>query len=127
MLMDEETFRGAVNEVMSLYQDLCDHHRSNPDESEVLSQMFGTMLGVALDHFLHDIDNVNPYAVNVLFRRTRLSKEQEADLAREGLRPYQKPLTREDLFFAGDTWHDTPLAGTGSVLPCFPLHACLWR
>ncbi len=97
MLMDDDAFARAVDEVVALYQAVCDHHQANPREYEILSGMFGTMLGVALDHFVHDIDAVEVDAVRMMFRRTVLSEERLAELAQAGISPYNRPVTREEL------------------------------
>ena len=95
--MDNVAFSNAVDEVVALYQAICDHHQADPQEREVLSEMFGTMLGVAMDHFVHDIDSVHPDAVKIMFRRTVLTEQRIAELAQEGIQPYNRPVTREEL------------------------------
>jgi len=97
MLMDDNAFAGAVDEVVALYQAVCDHHQANPEEYEILSGMFGTMLGVALDHFVHDIDTVEVDTVRMVLHRTVLSETRLAELAQAGISPYNQPVTREEL------------------------------
>lgn len=120
MSMDDNAFAAAVDEVVGLYTAICDHHQANPGEHEVLSNMFGTMLGVAMDHFIHDIDTVEVDAVRVMFRRTVLSEERIAELARDGISPYNRPVTREELL--QETPGMIPLLLARAVL-CWRFHS----
>lgn len=115
--MENEAFSSAVDEVVALYQAVCDHHQANPQEYEVLSGMFGRMLERALDHFLHDIGSVTMEAVKVMFRRTVLTEERLAELSRDGIQPYNRPVTREEL-----------LAETPGMIPLLLARAVFcWR
>lgn len=117
MTMDVAAFESAVDEVVVLYHAICEYHKANPEERVVISGMFGRMLDVAMDHFLHDIDNVHMDAVKIMLRRTVLTEKRIAELARENINPYNRPVTREEL-----------LAETPGMIPLLLARAVLcWR
>lgn len=95
--MDETQHREAIQEVHGLYMAACQHHEANPDDSEGISRLIDTMLGRSMDLFLGFIDAVTPETSRVVFRRTVLTDERRAELARDGMVPYQRPITLEEL------------------------------
>ena len=97
MLMDDEAFAGAVNEVLDLYQDLCEHHLANPDDRDGVTARCDAVFGAAMAHFLHDIDVITLDAVRLMFSRTVLTDERRIELAAKGIEPYHMPITREEL------------------------------
>jgi len=87
----------AILEVHALYMEACDHDQAHPDDAEGISQRVDIMLGRSMDLFMHDLASVTQDTARVMFRRTWLEDHRVAQLAAEGLVPYNRPITLDEL------------------------------
>lgn len=95
--MDESSHRQACQEVLDLYLEACRYHLDNPDDTEGVTQRVDATMGRSMDLFLWDVESVTPDTTRIMFRRTVLTPERIAELAAEGMMPYQRPITLEEL------------------------------
>ena len=55
------------------------------------------MLAQSLDAYLYDVDSVTQDSVRIMLKRSVLTPARIAELAAEGLNPYNRPVTEEEL------------------------------
>lgn len=97
MLMEDREFAAAVTEVFRLYTEIVEYHSANPKDEEGVSTRIGLLLALAMDRFVHDVDGISRDDVSLMLRRTSLSDWNLADMAKDGIEPYHRPLTIGEL------------------------------
>lgn len=109
----------ACQEVLDLYLEACRHHLDNPEDADGITQRVDAMLGRSMDLFLWDVKSVTPETTHVMFRRTVITPERIAELAAQGMVPYHRPITLEEL--VAETPGMVPLL-LGRAVFCWKFH-----
>lgn len=87
----------AITETVRLYAEVCAYYAANPEDKIGISQRFDAVLAQSLDAYLYDVDSVTQDGVRVMLRRSVLSAARIAELAAEGMTPYNRPITEAEL------------------------------
>lgn len=114
MFMDDESFASAVNETHALYKDLIEYHLAHPHDSIGINSRLDILLTVAMDHFLYDVESVNPNEMDRIVNCTSRTEWRIDALAQQGMQPYNLPITCEELL------HEAP-----GIIPVLLLRAVL--